>query len=232
MGRPRLYSAEVPLRCQALIDLFGAAVEADSDPHGRWGGPLKTTFLVAMATPMIVLPIERIFKQARANNEGVADDRELDPRLAAMVIDNLGPAKTFGAAPFFEPDVWSYVPTLDPFEVANDWPAEVLDELHSAAGAKAAVDAPAQDILLALRNALGHGGVTYLDENGRHAKAATNMLGFASFARSRHPELRLLRVTVPGFEAFLRLWSEWLASRGVGKQLEERGPGHFDYAAE
>lgn len=232
MGRPRHYSAEVPLRCQQLIDLFGPAVEADSDPHGRWGGPLKSTFLVAMATPMIVLPIERMFKHARANHEGVADDRELDPQLAAMVIDDLGPAQTFGAAPFFEPGVWTYVPTLYPFEVAKDWPARALDALHSADSTQAAADAPAQDILLALRNALGHGGITYLDENGRHAEAATKMLGFASFARHRHPELRLLRVSVPGFESFLRGWSKWLSSSGVLKQLEERGPGHFDYAAE
>lgn len=212
--------------------MLGPKVEEESDPQGRWGGPLKTTFLVAMAAPMIALPIERIFKPARANYEGIADDRELDSQLAAMVIADLGPAQTFGATPFFEPGVWAYVSEIDPFDVARDWPRRALDPLRSVAAAQAAADAPARDILLALRNALSHGGVTYLDRRGGHTDFATNMLGFASFVRPRRQELRLLRVGVPGFESFLRLWAQWLSSSGVLKQLDERGPGHFDYAAE
>jgi hypothetical protein len=58
------------------------------------------------------------------------------------------------------------------------------------------------------------------------------MLGFASFARPRAPELRLLRVSVAGFERFLKLWATWLSSSGVLEALDERGPGYFDYAAE
>lgn len=232
MGRPRHYSAELPIRCQALIEMFGPAVQEDSDPQGRWGGPLKTTFLVALAAPMIALPIERLFKPARPHHLGLADDRELDPQLAAMVADVLGPAQSFEAAPFFEPGAWTYIPTLAPFEVGRDWPPRALEALRSESAARAAAEAPARDILLALRNALSHGGITYLDQNGDHADFATNMLGFASFARPHHPEFRLLRVEVPAFESFLGLWSKWLSSSGVLEQLEDRGPGHFDYAAE
>ncbi|WP_296164716.1 hypothetical protein [uncultured Brevundimonas sp.] len=232
MGRPRHYSAEIPARCQALIEMLGTAVEEASDPNGRWGGPLKTTFLMAMATPMIALPIERIFKPARDNHEGVADDRELDPDLSGQVAHELGPARPFGSAPFFERGAWAYIPTIGPFNVAGDWPARALVPLRSAAAAEAAAEAPARVILLALRNALSHGGVTYLDRNGGHADYATHMLGFASLARARHPELRLLRVGVPEFETFLRLWANWLSSAGVIDQLERRGPGHFQFAAE
>ena len=59
MGRPTHYSSEIPIRCQALIAMLRDKVQEESDPDGRWGGPLRTTFLVAMATPMVVLPIER-----------------------------------------------------------------------------------------------------------------------------------------------------------------------------
>ena len=231
MGRPRHYSAEVPARCQALIEMLGPQVADDSDPSGRWGGPLKTTFLLAMATPMIALPIERIFKPARPNHEGVADDRELDPGLSEEVTRVLAPSRRFDSAPFYEPDAWNYVPTLNHFNVARDWPLRALRSLQAPAAAQAAADAPARTILLALRNALSHGGVTYLDRDGRQAEHATHMIGFASFAQAHHPELRLLRIGVPHFERFLKLWAGWLSSSGVLDRLEARGPGHFDAIA-
>lgn len=232
MGRPTHYSAEVPARCQRLIETLSRHVEEASDPDGRWGGPLKTTFLVAMATPMLVLPIERIFKPAGQQHHGVADDRPLDPILADRILHHLGNGRAFGDAPFFLRDAWSYVPTTAPFQVAQDWPPPVLQALGSPEAFEAAARAPSRQVLLALRNALAHGGVTYLDRHGRQTEFATNMLGFASFAHPKAPELRLLRISVPGFEAFLRLWAEWLSSSGVLEQLDRRGPGYFDYAAE
>jgi hypothetical protein len=231
MGRPRHYSAEIPARCQALIEMLGPAVADESDPNGRWGGPLKTTFLLAMATPMIALPLERIFKPAQDYHDGVADDRELDAGLSGQVVDVLARDRRFGQAPFFEPSAWSYVPTLDRFNVAADWPKRALHSLGAPAAQQQAAEAPARDVLLALRNALSHGGVTYLDRHGRQTEQATHMIGFASFARHRQPELRLLRIGVPQFERFLTLWTEWLAASGVLDRLIARGPGHFDPAA-
>jgi len=219
------------MRCQTLIEMLGSEVADVSDPDGRWGGPLKTTFLLAMATPMIALPLERIFKPAQDYHDGVADDRELDPGLSNQVVEVLAPDRRFEQAPFFEPGAWSYVPTLDRFKVAEDWPARALRSLGAPAAQQAAAVAPARDVLLALRNALSHGGVTYLDRHGQQTEQATHMIGFASFARHRQPELRLLRIGVPQFECFLTHWTEWLASSGVLDRLNARGPGHFDVAA-
>lgn len=232
MGRPRHYSSEVPERCQALIDMLSEKVEESSDPDGRWGGPLKTTFLVAMATPMLVLPIERLFKSARPRFRGVADDRDLDPALAGLVQQELGQSRSFGGTPFFEANQWSYVTETAWFDVGRDWPAEALEALALADAAKHAATAPASDVLVALRNALAHGGVTYLDRDGRHADFATNMLAFASFVRPSSDDLRLLRVSVPAFERFLSLWTGWLGSSGVLDKFAEAGPGHFQHAAE
>ena len=231
MGRPRHYSAEIPARCQALIEMLGPEVADGSDPDGRWGGPLKTTFLLAMATPMVALPLERIFKPAQDHHDGVADDRELDTGLSNEVVGVLARDRRFDQAPFFEPGAWSYVPKLDRFNVAEDWPARALRPLGAPAAQQAAAEAPARDVLLALRNALSHGGVTYLDRHGRQTEQATHMIGFASFARHRQPELRLLRIGVPQFERFLTLWTEWLAGSGVVDRLNARGPGHFEAAA-
>jgi hypothetical protein len=107
-----------------------------------------------MATPMLVLPIERIFKPSGRNHRGIADDRALDPLLADLVLQDLGPERKFGAAPFFQADDWTYVPDIEPFDVARDWPRPVLQALSSGEAIGRAADARACEILLALRNSL------------------------------------------------------------------------------
>lgn len=233
MGRPVHYSAEVPARCQALIDMLIGHVEEDSDSQGRWGGPLKTTFLLAMATPMLVLPIERIFKPQDPNKHFVADDIELQPELGERVASIFDPRREFASTPFFEPGNWTYVASCDGFEVGRNWPPGHLNELNSKEAAMAAGAASARDVLLSLRNALAHGGVTYLDRDGGHTQFETNMLGFASFAAGgKAGQLRLIRTTVPGFQRFLHAWAGWLSESGVSADLADRGPGHFSHAAE
>jgi hypothetical protein len=232
MGRPVHYSSEVPARCQALINQLIDRVEEHSDPDGQWGGPLKTTFLLAMATPMLVLPLERIFKPAVWSKPGIADDLALDMELDGRVRDVLGPERAFGAAPFFRPNTWSYVPDCPAFKVARNWPDEQLAALDSKAAGEAAELASASQVLLTMRNALSHGGITYLDRDGRHTLSATNMLGFASLVKQNDLDrLRLLRTGVPDFQLFLRLWVEWLTASGADRALEERGPGYFEQAA-
>lgn len=85
MGRPTKYSVELPARCQALIDRYGQQIVVDADPNDGFEGPLLTTFLLAMATPMLVLPLERIFRPAVWGDPGVADDLALDERLGDRV---------------------------------------------------------------------------------------------------------------------------------------------------
>ena len=136
MGRPVHYSAEVPARCQALIDMLIGHVEEDSDSQGRWGGPLKTTFLLAMATPMLVLPIERIFKPQDPNKPFAADDIELQPELGERVASIFGPRREFASTPFFEPGNWTYVASCDGFEVGRNWPPDLAahDDVWSRRG--------------------------------------------------------------------------------------------------
>src|ERR1700733_2030795 len=101
MGRPTHYSVELPTRCQALIDRYGAQIGAETDPEDGFNGPLKTTFLLAMATPMVVLPLERIFRPAVWGDRGVADDLALDVDLGGRVAEILGGRRAFGEAPFY-----------------------------------------------------------------------------------------------------------------------------------
>ncbi len=68
------------------------------DPDGRFAGPLGTTVLVAMSTPMILLPIERMLEPA-ANRDSVADDRTVDETLGKAVAKTLSATARFGDAP-------------------------------------------------------------------------------------------------------------------------------------
>src|SRR5690349_14779021 len=110
VGRPSNYSTDVPARCQALVEQLIDRVAEDSDPDGRFNGPLKTTFLLAMATPMIVLPIERIFKpiQGRA---GVADDSTADLWLRDRFKENLQTGRAFASMHFYEAGAWHALET-------------------------------------------------------------------------------------------------------------------------
>lgn len=231
MGRPVHYSSEVPKRCQALIDMLGPLIETGEAAEQRWGGPLRTTFLLAMATPMVVLPMERIFN-AVTGSPGAADDSDLDPELSGQVRSVLGGDRAFSDAPFFTPGVWRLVADGPAFEVGGDWPHDRLDNLRSPAALEAAAKAKAKVVMKLLRNALAHGGVTYLDAQGGQTYSATNQVGFASlFKVDGERRLKLLSVPVSDFEVFLRLWTEWLAASGVAKALEVSGPGYFKVPA-
>jgi hypothetical protein len=226
MGRPTHYSTEIVSRCQRLIERLSDQISSDSALVDEFGGPLRTTFLLAMSTPMIVLPMERLYKPL-IGREGVADDTALNPNLSQRVLEQFDGHRA-ADAPFFVAGDWAYIDAVTGFEVAGLWPAEVFDMLADPAALAAAADAPLDRFLGCLRNALSHGGVTYLDRTGRQSHAATNMLGFASFpSLKRTGELRILRISVDGFERFLGLWTRWLTESGVEQEMSQDGPGWY-----
>ena len=65
---PEHYARDIVERCDSPIESLLPVVIDDSD---QFGGPLGTTFLIAMSTPMILLPLERILKPA--DRDAVAD---------------------------------------------------------------------------------------------------------------------------------------------------------------
>jgi hypothetical protein len=231
MSRPTHFSTEIATRCQRLIERLSLQVEQDLELAAEFRGPLRTTFLLAMSTPMVVLPMERLYKPI-LGRAGVADDTRLDPDTEGRVRTTFD-GKLFGETPFFRAGDWSYVGATPSFSVADPWPSRAFDELDRPEALAAAEGASAKDVLECLRNALSHGGVAYLDVRGRQSEDATNMLGFASYPSSRRTrELRLLRITVDGYQAFLGLWSKWLAESGVENILTYEGPGWFKFAAQ
>lgn len=226
MGIPEHYSRDIAQRCQALVRQLLPLVQKGLPDDREFGGPLDTTFLIAMATPMIVLPIERIFKPAAPGTAVASDDREIDPALAGEIDDVLGPGRRFADAPFFEPARWSYVPRVQPFRVSDYWPYENLERLASDVAFAEASRTPTRRVLLDLRNALAHGGIAYLDAHGRSTNGQAAMLAFASAQtdRGRVVSLNLLRVHQNDFRAFILAWADWLRASSVRHALNARDP--------
>jgi len=225
MGIPQHYSREVPQRCDALIEELLPIVEAGLEADAAFGGPLKTTFLLALATPMIVLPVERVFKRVAFNDSGVADDREIDEALDQGVQAVLDQDQAFGDAPFGF-GRWTYAEMVEPFNVGQHWPEKVLRKLGGDDARVAAQRTPAWRILQDLRNALAHGGVAYLDANGQASFGAAEMLGFAGAVMKGHKVvgLNVLRVHKDDFRSFLSAWATWLREVGVADALGEKPP--------
>lgn len=216
---PEHYARDIVERCDSLIESLLPVVIDDSD---RFGGPLGTTFLIAMSTPMILLPLERILNPA--DRDAVADDRCVDEALGLAVTDALSATARFGDAPFARAGAWSYVPGHAPFNLAKGMPHGLVDDLSGVPAAEAAMDASAVRILTDLRNALAHGGIAYLDERGHQTDSQAAMLAFAGavMRKGRITGVDVLRVRERDYREFLAAWASWLRQAGVAAALNER----------
>jgi hypothetical protein len=218
---PEHYARDIVERCETLIESLLPVVM--KEPAKRFGGPLGTTFLVAMSTPMILLPIERMLKPA-ANRDSVADDRTVDESLGKAVAETLGATTTFGDTPFGRVAAWSYVGGQRLFNLARGMPSELLDRLAEDESSSAALNTPVVRVLTDLRNALAHGGIAYLDDRGRQTDGQAAMLAFvgAVMRGGRITGVNVLRIGERDYRQFLGAWASWLRQTGVTAALNER----------
>ena len=107
MGNPLHFSLELPQRCLQLIEDLWPYAEKIRPKDRPELGALTTTFLMSMSISIINLPVERIERYKDAKDRGYADDRHIDPRMAAAITDVLG-GHALRKAPFFNPDIWSF----------------------------------------------------------------------------------------------------------------------------
>ena len=228
MGNPAHYSREVPSRCLQLIDGLWPHVEESFQSDRRDLGPLTSTFLISMSYPIVNLPIERIERHSSRQGQGYADDRHVDPHLAVTVWRDLGGRK-LKDAPFFAPDVWSYCRS-EVFNISGGLPDQYAEILASPQAYAGAGDLETSKWCGVLRNALAHGGIAYLDGNGRYAyEAPVSMFLFASgrFRKEREGDrpvlvgLNLLRIRETDYRSFLRSWVDWLQVSRIEATLDD-----------
>lgn len=230
MGLPQHYSQELPQRCLHLIETLWSASEEVGFPGQEHLGPLTTTFLLALATPIITLPVERLERhrqRAERGEEGYMDDRPLNPDLALAVDAALG-ERPLHQSPFFADHDWRFVSFA--YEVGQNlaisFPEQMSAQLCQPEARDAAYDLPAKEWVSCLRNALAHCGVVYLDGEGYQSDGGrAEMLAFVSAQYPKGnmrlpPErLRVLRITESSFRAFLQSWVGWLHSSGLSDRL-------------
>lgn len=228
MGIPQHYSRELPSRCLHLIDELWPHVEGTTAPGQPHLGPLTTTFLLAMATPILTLPIERIERRRSKGriDQDYVNDREIDVELAAEIDRVIGGA-SFEQAPFFAPGVWRYasIPFSSDLNLATYFPQSLSEALADDAAMMQAEQLETASWASCLRNALAHGAVAYLDRNGfqTHGNGSAHFLAFASAKlnkdRTATEAIRVLRIAETDFREFLRRWVEWLNMSGLSQAL-------------
>ena len=237
MGIPQHYSLDIPARCLALLDLCEPVVMGAAG-QDRFGGPLNTTLLLALATPMISLPIERIYKNIDLGDlEGMVDDRRVNPQLAER-LDAEIKRKTLRQNGYFSDLHWSFAKDAEIFNAAHPLSRDLADHLSSDTAHEAARSMEMAQFVSCLRNALAHGGIMYLDSDGRSSTGQADMLLFLS-AKQSFPDpvfdgkkgkyvnsrpvtesIRLLRIPQRDFRTFLIRWVTWLNDLGIIEDLK------------
>jgi hypothetical protein len=198
-------------------------VFADGDRYELGG--LTSTFLISMAGPIVILPIERIERHLQKKDEGYADDRRLNPALSRSLKDMIGGGK-LQKTQFFVPGHWSFVERVADFNIAENLP----DDLSAALASKEAFDRAARletsKWSSCLRNALAHGGIAYLNEDGRSAYdgGPVKMFCFVSGKYAKRtdeaPEtINCLRIREEHFLEFLRRWVAWLENSSLLNEI-------------
>ena len=213
MGNPQNFSLDIPRRCQMLINEFWPKV---SRKGARGSLPLNASFLLAISTPMINLPIERIWNPQNGRAVGHLNDAMLDRRLAGEIRNGIGKGAVANAQ-FYRPDAWRYhyLPKGAGFPDLSrrGLPETVERALASTAANDAAAMLGAETFCGILRNGLAHGGILYLDKDGRTTHGEpVRMFCFVSTKRTRNVTegLHFLRVGMKDYRAFLQLWTDWL----------------------
>jgi hypothetical protein len=204
MGIPARFASEYPGRCLQLIDALEDYARSER---------LLGSFSVLAASAVLTIPFER----ASAKHFMF---RDKDDRLSAA-MSGLSKLK-FAAAPFWDkegPGEWRHVHIVEGANDSNAWvgvngihpfDAKAQDTIHKKS---------ASEVLRAIRNALAHGNVIYLDADGREREGAElHYLAFLSRyeegaeAQANAETYRLIATTEDDFLRFIKLWAKWIGA--------------------
>lgn len=214
MGNPQNFSIDVPRRCHLLLEQLWPSVSDKVD--GRL--PLNASFLLAISTPMVNLPIERIWKPQNGRAVGHLNDGALNASLAKAMKADISQSAV-AQAPFYNLGAWRYhflpkgadLPDLS----KHGLPAAVQQALAKDATSVAADALATETFCSILRNGLAHGGVLYLDKHGQSLEGApVTKFCFVSTKEKNRAILgfHFLQITMQDYRAFLAAWVGWLQS--------------------
>lgn len=215
MGGANHFSKTLPMRCQTLLDeLYEEQLPKAPDSDYR----LKATFLLSVAMPMVILPLERIAKFADGTSSGHVNDAPLDQSLADEMKSML--LKSAGDSGFFDRGKWAVhrhdMKASGKLSLATGLADDIANALSNPASEALDSGYTAGKLCSILRNSLAHGAVMFLDENGKSAEdRPVTKLAFISSDLRGESEYLFLRVSMADFRDFLRRWAAWLHESGA-----------------
>lgn len=202
-----VFTYDFARRCRALLHDLEPVARTTHAPET--GGPLTTTFAIAMAMPLIVVPIERLGTYNRA----AGHDRSRLPTMYGKLDAEL--AKPFSAAKFRGGAAWALVTCPEPVNGPSDWQGRVVSAggLFADVHRQAIDDTLGKEVLNGLRCALAHGSVAYLDRDGKYtpgAEAEVVALFATKREKDRPPVVQIYAVHQDHFLTFLDDWACFL----------------------
>lgn len=207
---PERFCIEYPTRVLQLLEGLGGQAAAMD---------LSTTFILSLAMPMLVIPMERLKSGHKFS------DARVDSGLH-RAYEGLR-STPFGMTPFWESSDqtrWRFAYLIGNVDAPDRW--RDLNEVHPLAGDAAirAEDVSFENILLTLRNGLAHGSVVYLDETGpERPDRRVTQVAFLSDIRRDVPappqSHRLVVVEEQALRRFLIAWCQWMQTFAVSPRL-------------
>lgn len=226
MGIPAHYSLELPERCLHLIENLWPLVDQLTIPGEEHLGGLTTTFLLAMSSPILTLPIERIEAHFGMPFEGYMDDRALDNNLSDE-IERVFKCPRMEKSPFFQPNSWKFADMIYKGEnLAGHLPYALSEPLNADEAYTRAAKMEVRQWARCLRNSLAHGGILYLNDEGQQiygGKASQFAFISARYpegnTRSKPDRIRALSISESAYRDFLSRWVKWLSNTGLSHAL-------------
>lgn len=204
MGMPTRFSLDYPQRCLQLINSFEDSARSQD---------MVGSFSLLAASSVLNVPLERSFTTHPLYRE------KDDPlTLAIKVLSKM----RFVDAAFWRdvpPSDWRQSRLLANFNNPEYWvdkdgkhPFET--DADNSIGRRKALE-----VLRVLRNALAHGNIVYLDENGQEREGAkVRFLAFLSRyeetedQKAESETYRMVAATEEEFLRFVKAWAGWLAT--------------------
>ncbi len=212
MGVPDRFATEYPRRALELIDILEASAREKS---------LLGSFGLFAAAAVLTIPFERM----RASHFLHDDDRDAD---LVKHLKDLEKAK-FLAAPFWQGPPgggqWRQSRIMNNVDKVHKWVDQDGRDPRSAE-ANTIQARKAGEVLRVLRNALAHGNIIYLDEEGQE-KPGNQMVYMAFLSRyeetaGQREQGETYRVVITTEEAFLQFvksWAVWIGGLDLDRRV-------------
>lgn len=211
MAENGLYGRELPIRAHQLLDELGAFARKIS-AEGPSTGSLYPTFLLTMATPIIIQPYERFFAGKGDQSERIISEFDGYPQYSglATALKDLKSRQSLDGTPMGVVEwKFAFLKASSDYKLADGINPELQYLLKDPKAIDMAKRKSPKNILEHLRHAMAHGTIIYLDADIN--PALYGGAEFFLFANARTKgKVDFLLISVSDFKKFISSWAEWL----------------------